>query len=110
MALFGVLLLVRAIHPLALLAVAVGLGIQLANLYTAHQRRAAALTRFASIAVAGVLLVTSALCWLAWLTLLSPKGEAVKVTFRREWKAEDEERLVAQLTAINSSLLRATRK
>ena len=60
-ALFGVLLLVRAIHPLALLAVAVGLGIQLANLYTAHQRRAAALTRFASIAVAGVLLVTSAL-------------------------------------------------
>ena len=39
-----------------------------------------------------------------------PQGEAIKMVVRREFTAEEEKRLVDQLTAINSSLLRATRK
>jgi hypothetical protein len=59
-----------------------------------------------NIALASV----TTLCWLGWLILLSPAGEAGKVTLRRVFDPEDEKRLIAQLTSINSSLLRATRK
>jgi hypothetical protein len=55
-------------------------------------------------------LLVSILCWAAWMLLLTRQGEATKMVVRREWTAEDEKRLVNQLTAINSSLLRSTRK
>lgn len=50
------------------------------------------------------------LCFVTWLVLLSAKGEARKVALRFEWSAEQEQRMVKQLSAINSSLLRAARK
>ena len=63
-------------------------------------------TRAVNLAHQGITL----LCWSAWLLLLNPAGEAARVLVRRQWTADEEERLVNQLTAINSSLLRATRK
>ena len=53
--------------------------------------------------------VITVLCWSAWLLLLSPKGEETGMILHK-WTPEQEERLVSQLTAINSSLMRATRK
>jgi hypothetical protein len=50
------------------------------------------------------------ICFGAWMLLLTRKGETTKMVVRREWTLEEEKRLVDQLTAINSSLLRATRK
>ena len=55
-------------------------------------------------------LTITILCWSAWGLLFTRKGEATKMVVRREWSAEEEKRLVQQLTAINSSLLRATGK
>jgi hypothetical protein len=55
-------------------------------------------------------LVITVVCWSGWLFLLTPQGGATKVMLRREWTADEEKRLVDQLTAINSSLLRAARK
>ena len=55
-------------------------------------------------------LVITAVCWSGWLLLLTPTGEAAKMVVRREWSREEEQRLVDQLTSINSSLLRAARK
>jgi hypothetical protein len=55
------------------------------------------------------LLAVTALCYVGWLTLLNARGEASQVTTGREFQPEDEQRLIEQLTAINGSLLRATR-
>ena len=49
-------------------------------------------------------------CWAAWMLLLTGKGEGTRMVVRREWTAEEEKRLIDQLTAINSSLLKATHK
>jgi hypothetical protein len=54
--------------------------------------------------------IITVLVWSTWLVFLTPKGEAKKATIHRQWSPSEEERLVNQLTAINSSLLRATRK
>ncbi len=53
--------------------------------------------------------VITVLCWGAWLFLLTPEGET-RVVVRRQFTAEQEARLIDQLTLINSSLLRASRK
>jgi hypothetical protein len=50
------------------------------------------------------------LCLIAWIILLKPSGEHVTVAKRPLWSAADEEHLIAQLSAINASLLRAARK
>ena len=55
-------------------------------------------------------LVITALCWAAWLVLLTPEGEQTEMVMRRQFTAEQEARLIDQLTLINSSLLRASRK
>jgi len=55
-------------------------------------------------------LVITAVCWSGWLFLLTPRGETAHMVMRREWSKEEERRLVEQLTAINSSLLRTARK
>lgn len=50
------------------------------------------------------------LCLIAWIFFLKPTGENVTVAKRPQWSAEDEAHLIAQLSSINASLLRATRK
>ncbi len=55
-------------------------------------------------------LVITICCWAAWMLLLTRKGEGTRMIVRREWTPEEEKRLVDQLTAINSSLLKAIRK
>jgi hypothetical protein len=49
-------------------------------------------------------------CLLFWLFALNRRGETKTVVIGHQWKATDEERLLAQLKAINTSLLRAARK
>jgi hypothetical protein len=56
------------------------------------------------------MLVMTLLCFSAWAFLLSRAGEFKKVVLRHQFSPDEEQRLVNQLTAINSSLLRATRK
>jgi hypothetical protein len=46
----------------------------------------------------------------AWLALLNPAGELVKVRLRPAWMPGKEEELVGQLNSLNAALLRATRK
>jgi hypothetical protein len=53
-------------------------------------------------------LVITIICMSSWMLLLSGRGEGSRMTIRREWTPEEEKRLVDQLTAINSSLMRAT--
>jgi len=47
---------------------------------------------------------------LMWILLLTPAGENVAVTRRRQWAPEEEERLMHQLDSINAALLRVARK
>ena len=54
-------------------------------------------------------LVITVGCWSAWMFFLTPQGEETKRVVR-EWSGEEEKRLVDRLTAINASLVRATRK
>jgi hypothetical protein len=54
--------------------------------------------------------IITVLCWSAWLLYLRPAGETKETTLHRQWTREEERRLLDQLTSINSSLLRATRK
>lgn len=49
-------------------------------------------------------------CLAVWIVFLNRQGERKTVVLRRHWAAEEEEQLVQQLAAINSSLLRAGRK
>jgi hypothetical protein len=49
-------------------------------------------------------------CLLVWIVFLNRAGEAKKVVVGHQWKPEDEERLVEQLDAINSALLKTARK
>jgi hypothetical protein len=49
-------------------------------------------------------------CLLVWIRFLNLKGETVKVRMRPHWAADQEQVLVDHLSAINSTLLRASRK
>jgi hypothetical protein len=49
-------------------------------------------------------------CLVFWLLALSPQGESRRVVVGHQWKPDDEQRLLAQLEAINASLLRSGRK
>jgi hypothetical protein len=49
-------------------------------------------------------------CQLFWLLALRRQGEKKRVVVGHQWKPGDEQRLLAQLEAINSSLLRSGRK
>lgn len=49
-------------------------------------------------------------CLLFWLVMLNYRGEAKRVVVGHQWNPSDEGRLLAQLEAINTSLLRAGRK
>jgi len=49
-------------------------------------------------------------CLVFWLLALSRQGENKRVVVGHQWKPGDEQRLLAQLEAINASLLRSGRK
>lgn len=49
-------------------------------------------------------------CLVFWLFALSRSGEAKRVVVGHQWNPSDEGRLLAQLEAINASLLRSRRK
>ncbi len=57
-----------------------------------------------------VLLAVASLALGAWIILLTPAGEKVVVSSRRQWDPEEEARLVRQLDSINATLLRVARK
>ncbi|MEX2263126.1 MAG: hypothetical protein WD696_14315 [Bryobacteraceae bacterium] len=60
--------------------------------------------------ISTILLVVAAACQFAWLFLLSREGEERIVTTGYERPREQERVLVAQLSAMNESLVRAVRK
>jgi hypothetical protein len=49
-------------------------------------------------------------CHVFWLVALSRQGENKRLVVGHQWKPGDQERLMAQLEAINTSLLRSGRK
>ncbi len=55
-------------------------------------------------------LAASLACLVFWLFALNRRGEIKTVVVGHHWSAEDEQRLLAQLDAINVSLLRTARK
>jgi hypothetical protein len=58
---------------------------------------------------AAALNVVFALCLLAWLILLTPKGEETRMRLLH-FSADDEERVLAQLESLNRTLLRVGRR
>ncbi len=57
--------------------------------------------------VSTVLMGASALCLLVWLMFFGRRGEEQMVVLRPRWQPEDEEKLIEQMNALNSALLRA---
>ncbi len=57
-----------------------------------------------------VWLATSLCCLVFWLVALNRRGETKTVTLGHQWNVEDEQRLLAQLRAINTSFTRSARK
>ena len=55
-------------------------------------------------------MAATTLCLGYWVFALKPQGESKSIVVSHQWKPEQEERLLSQLQAINSSLLRAARK
>ncbi len=55
-------------------------------------------------------LILTALCCLYWLFLLTPSGDVVPVRLGHRWKPQEQERLLGQLGAINTTLLRSARR
>jgi len=46
-------------------------------------------------------------CCIFWCTALGRRGESKRMVVGHQWNPADEEKLMAQLDAINASLLRA---
>ncbi|MGH9632121.1 MAG: hypothetical protein ACRD7E_27770, partial [Bryobacteraceae bacterium] len=59
----------------------------------------------ATEAVNAVLISAACACLVAWIVLLKPAGEKVAAKAGTRWSADAEERLLAQLEAINKTLL-----
>ncbi len=57
-----------------------------------------------------ILLTVSTACLVFWWLALSRKGQTTTVVIGHKWHSGDEERLLSQLKAINTSLSRAARK
>jgi hypothetical protein len=58
----------------------------------------------------GINMAVSLACFLLWLLVLTSQGERRRVVLGHQWNPGDEGRLLAQLEAINASLLRSSRK
>lgn len=56
------------------------------------------------------LLAASLTCVVAWIAALSPAGEGRTIVLRHIWRPEQQQRLMDQLSAINSTLLRTARR
>jgi hypothetical protein len=57
-----------------------------------------------------IIMGVEAVCFIFWLLALSRQGEYKRVVVGHQWNPADEQKLRAQLDAINASLLRAIRK
>jgi len=55
-------------------------------------------------------IVVPTACLLFWLFTLTQRGEARTVILHRRWTAEDEQRILSKLHAINDGLVRTTKK
>jgi hypothetical protein len=60
--------------------------------------------------VSTIMLMIDVGCLLTWLAFLNPRGEERKVVAGHRWNPGDDERLIAQLDAVNRALLRSARK
>jgi len=60
--------------------------------------------------ISDVNIVVYVICLAFWLFALNRAGEAKSVVVGHQWNPADEQRLMAQLNAINASLLRSGRK
>jgi len=58
-------------------------------------------------AVSTAMLAIDCVCVSIWLVFLNRKGEARKIVMGHQWKPGDDERLVAQLNAVNRVLTRS---
>jgi len=76
------------------------MGLLIRNL-TGHQ---------VTVAVNIALSVVDLTCLILWAALLSRAGETTSMMLRQSWRAEEQQRLMAQLDSINATLLRAVRK
>ncbi len=57
--------------------------------------------------LSSVVMVVSVLCLIFWIIALNREGETKRVVIGHQWNPADEQRLRAQLDAINASLLRS---
>lgn len=64
----------------------------------------------AVVAISLSIQAVSAVCYLYWLFFLTPLGETVPVRLGHRWKPQEQERLLGQLGAINTTLLRSARR
>lgn len=55
-------------------------------------------------------LILTAVCCLYWLSFLTPSEDAVPVRLGHRWKPQEQDRLLSQLGAINTTLLRSARR
>jgi hypothetical protein len=60
--------------------------------------------------ISATLIAVSTACLMFWWLALNRRGETKTVVIGHQWHPQDEERLLSQLKAINSSLSRAARK
>jgi len=60
--------------------------------------------------VSSVVMAVSVACLILWIMTLSRAGEAERVVVGHQWNPADQQKLKAQLDAINASLLRASGK
>jgi hypothetical protein len=63
-----------------------------------------------SIAVSSWLMGISMACLIAWMTLISRRGEVTMMAIRKPLVTASEDRLIEQLANINATLLRASKK
>lgn len=60
--------------------------------------------------LSSVAMVVSVLCLTFWIIALTPGGETKRVVVGHQWNPADEQKLRAQLDAINASLMRSSHK
>ena len=64
----------------------------------------------ATYAVSTAFQAVACVCLAVWIAKLRKKGEEMRIVVRSRFRREDEERLMAQLSALNNTLARARRK
>ncbi len=54
--------------------------------------------------------VTLALCFLYWITFIGPTGQSAEVRMGNAWRPEEQKRLMEQMEALNSALMRNSQR